>query len=217
MEIITIHLENVNVFLLKKDSDCILIDAGVDGDGETILDEIAKRKLNLKYIIITHAHYDHAGGLGVVSSKTDAKIICHSFEMPYLKKGKSSILILQGVSFEELAKNMNLSTKDRDSFDPTNSEFIEIDKKTSLEDFGFNGYILPLPGHTPGSICIFTPEICICGDTVFNTSDDNFPPIYSDKESLLKTFKAISNSGAKYIYPSHGKILKVSDLNYPKD
>jgi len=214
LEIKTLYLENVNVFLLCENNDCILVDTGVDGDGEIILKEIKKRKLNLKYIIITHAHYDHAGGLGVISEKTDAPIICHEYEMPYLKEGKSSILIPQGVSFSELTKTMNLSTKNRDRFNPAKSEFITIKDYTSLSGFGFSGYILPLPGHTPGSVCVFTPDVCICGDTVFNTSDNHFPPIYSDKESLLKTFEAIKNSGADYIYPSHGKILKIEDLNY---
>jgi hydroxyacylglutathione hydrolase len=214
LDIKTVYLENVNVFLLCKDNDCILIDTGVDGDGEIILDEINKLKLNLKYIIITHAHYDHAGGLGFVSENTEAKIICHSYEMPYLIKGESSILTPHGVSFEKLAKTMHLSSKNRDFFKPAKSEFIPIDKQTSLEDFGFSGYILPLPGHTPGSICIFTLDVCICGDTVFNVTDNHFPPIYNDKESLLKTFEKINNSGAKYIYPSHGKKFKVSELNY---
>lgn len=212
MKIETIKLENVAVFLLRKKDDCILIDTGVDGDGEKILEKIDELKLNLKYIIITHAHYDHAGGLGVISKETNAPIICHSYEAPFLKKGKTSVLIPQSASFDELAKDMNLSTKNREVFGPAKSEIIELDSRTSLSDFGFEGYILPLPGHTPGSICVFTPEICICGDTVFNVTDDHFPPIYSDKEKLIETFKEIKESGCEYIYPSHGSKFKTSEL-----
>ena len=203
--------------MLIKNKNCILVDAGVDGDGQKIVSEIDRLGLNLKYIVITHAHYDHAGGLAAVVRNKPVPIISHKYEIPFLKKGRSSELIPQGTTMEDLIKRINLSDKKIESFEPTDTEYISIDQKTPLSVFGFDGYLLPLAGHTDGSVCVFTPEDCICGDTVFNVSDGHFPPIYNDINALIETFRYLKHCGCRYIYPSHGKRFKAKDILIPND
>ena len=216
MKIKTIDLTYVRVFLLIKNKDCILIDAGLAGDGSKIIGEIDRLGLNLNYIIITHAHYDHAGGLAEVVRQKPVPVICHSCEMSFLKKGRSAELIPHGRTMAELVRHMNLSDKDTERFEPTDTEYLTIDQKTSLSAYGFDGYLLPLAGHTDGSICVFTPKDCICGDTVFNVSEGHFPPIYNNVYALIETFHYLKTCGCRYIYPSHGKRFKAKDIIIPQ-
>ncbi len=174
-----------------KEENCILVDTALSGDGPEILRAIDKTGLKLKYIIITHAHYDHAGSLGVVHNVTGVPVICSNFEMPHLKSGKTSVIQPQGVTMADLVRTIGLSDKDTQKFDATDAEYITFDDVFNLEALGFDGYVKVLPGHTPGSVCVFTPEDIICGDTVFNISSRHFPPIYSDKAALIETFQIL--------------------------
>ena len=193
---------------MTKEENCILVDTALSGDGPEILRAINKTGLNLKYIIITHAHYDHAGSLSVVQRATGAPVICSNFEMQHLKSGKTSVIQPQGVTMADLVRTIGLSDKDTQKFDATDAEYITFDDVFNLEALGFDGYVKVLPGHTPGSVCVFTPEDIICGDTVFNISPRHFPPIYSDKAALIETFRFLKNSGCRYIYPAHGRRMK---------
>ncbi|MEX1307736.1 MAG: MBL fold metallo-hydrolase [Eubacteriales bacterium] len=198
--------------MLIKEENCILVDTALSGDGPEILRAIEKTGLNLKYIIITHAHYDHAGSLGVVQKATGVPVICSTYEMPHLKSGETSVIQPQGVTMADLVKSIGLSDKDTQRLEATNAEYIAFDDVFDLRTLGFDGYIKVLAGHTPGSACVFTPEDIICGDTVFNVSPRHFPPIYSDKAALIETFHFLKNSGCRYIYPAHGKRMRLSEL-----
>jgi len=105
---------------------------------------------------------DHAGSLAHVQAALNVPVIASVYEVPHLQSGKTSVLMPQGTTMADLVKSIGLSAQDR-----------------------FNGRIKVLPGHTPGSLCVFTPDDIICGDTVFNVSASHFPPIYNDKEALL--------------------------------
>jgi len=200
------------VFLLEFKGKGILVDTGLNGDGPDILAAIQKIGVPVAYIIITHAHYDHAGSLAHVQAALNVPVIASAYEVPHLQSGKTSVLMPQGTTMADLVKSIGLSAQDTQRFEATDAEYIVVEDTLDLATFGFNGRIKVLPGHTPGSLCVFTPDDIICGDTVFNVSASHFPPIYNDKEALLATFAFLKNSGCRYIYPAHGKRLKPTEL-----
>ena len=69
-------LEN-NLYLLieEETKEAILIDAGEEP--EEILDFLEKRKIKLKYLLLTHGHYDHTVGYKKIQEQTKAKILIH--------------------------------------------------------------------------------------------------------------------------------------------
>ena len=67
----------VNCYIIgsKKDNKAIVIDAG--GNPEEILNLLKKHALTLQFIINTHAHFDHVGGVRPLQDLTGAKFLLH--------------------------------------------------------------------------------------------------------------------------------------------
>ncbi|MCK5044656.1 MBL fold metallo-hydrolase [Candidatus Parcubacteria bacterium] len=62
-----------NCYLLTSRKETAVIDPG--GDAQAILKEI--KELKVKYIILTHHHFDHVLAVEEVKAKTGAKVLIH--------------------------------------------------------------------------------------------------------------------------------------------
>ena len=73
IKIINCLKDNFSYLILDKSSkDCCVVDPG---EAQPIIDEIEKKKLNLKFILNTHHHYDHIGGNSELKKKFSEKIV----------------------------------------------------------------------------------------------------------------------------------------------
>ncbi len=71
---------NAYILVCRKTQESVLIDA--PGDEEKIADKLGSTKL--KFILITHSHFDHTGALQAIKEKFKAKVIAHSADSPQL-------------------------------------------------------------------------------------------------------------------------------------
>ncbi|MBF0408435.1 MAG: MBL fold metallo-hydrolase [Candidatus Riflebacteria bacterium] len=116
--------------------EALVVDPGFDS--EKILNAAKKHELKIRYIILTHHHYDHVDTAMSLKSVTGAEILAHE-ETERLLKGKVKI-------------DRNLS--DGESF--------------MLEASDAEIKVLHTPGHAPGSIClVIDNKWLITGDTLF--------------------------------------------------
>jgi glyoxylase-like metal-dependent hydrolase (beta-lactamase superfamily II) len=72
-----------HVFLVKDKKGYTLIDASYPGDGEKIINELKKLKIDLNkiyQILITHSDYDHIGSLKYLYDHLNAKVYCSKTE-----------------------------------------------------------------------------------------------------------------------------------------
>ena len=73
IKIINCLEDNFSYLILdKRSKDCCVVDPG---EAQPIINEIEKKKLNLKFILNTHHHYDHVGGNSELKKKFSAKIV----------------------------------------------------------------------------------------------------------------------------------------------
>jgi glyoxylase-like metal-dependent hydrolase (beta-lactamase superfamily II) len=89
MEIIKIIIGQyqTNCYLVISDNEMAIIDPGADY--QKIVEEIEKQKamnasLNLKYIIITHHHFDHVNAVAEVKQAYGGELLIHKYEKDYI-------------------------------------------------------------------------------------------------------------------------------------
>lgn len=129
--------------------EALVVDPGDDID--EILQIIAKHRLTVKQVLITHGHIDHIGGAMKLKAATGAAIYMNQADEMQIK-----LLPMQAawVGMESPGKvTIDQSLKDADQL-----------KVGSLE-----ATVLHTPGHTEGSSCLYFPteKRLIAGDTLF--------------------------------------------------
>ncbi len=181
----------VNSYVIydEETRDCVIIDPGEEGF--KIIETISTLNLNPKEIWLTHAHFDHLGGIAAVTRKYDVTVFLHS-EDYFLYKTANEHAIVFGFDIETPNPdpsffNMKIGTKKIGSF--------TID-------------ILHTPGHSPGGVSFYNKErnIVFTGDLIFDHSvgrTDVPGGSFEDLESSIQ--KQIYTLGDDcVIYPGHG-------------
>ncbi|HET6181722.1 MAG TPA: MBL fold metallo-hydrolase [Candidatus Sulfotelmatobacter sp.] len=175
--------------------EAMVIDPG--DDIEDIQALIKKHNLQVKQIVITHAHIDHVGGAMTLRAATGAPILLNQNDYALLK-----MLDVQ-------ATWIGVPT-------PGN---VEIDRSITTGEIVAAGshtaQILHTPGHTEGSICLyFTAEQkLIAGDTLFAGSigRTDLPGGSMQKilHSLHTTVLALPDETV--VVPGHGPLTTIGD------
>ena len=208
-QIVRIPLGTSNAYMVTGDKQAILIDTGKKGNEGRIGAALRSVDLsfgNIELIILTHTHYDHCGSLKALKEMTGANILVHRDEAEFLKQGycefpKGTLWFSKAMAWigRTMAKGMAKY--------PAVSADITIGERFELREFGIDGYILPTPGHTSGSISVILNNThAIVGDTLFNIFRSSvFPPFANNQEDLLKSWRMLDNIGCEYYYPGHGE------------
>jgi hydroxyacylglutathione hydrolase len=175
--------------------EAMVIDPG--DDIEDILALIAKHNLQVKQIIITHAHIDHVGGAMKLRAATGAPILLNQNDYALLK-----MLDTQAawVGMKSPAK-------------------VEIDQSVQQADTvragAITANVLHTPGHTEGSVCLYFPaeKTLIAGDTLFAGSigRTDLPGGSFEKiiQSLHGTVLALPDETV--VVPGHGPLTTIGE------
>ena len=90
---------------------------------------------------------------------------------------------------------------------------IVVSQEMPLGEFGVDGFIVPTPGHTEGSISVVLPTgEAFVGDLAVNFIGSVFPPFAENTQVLLKSWRKLVGQGVKTIHPSHGRPFNVDLL-----
>ncbi len=192
----------------------------IDGGNPNKL-KLFKRKLlklgiepnEIKLIVLTHSHFDHAGSASEIRDLTGARIALHESERTYTDS--DDIIIPKGVNFLGKLTLPAFRIFKRISFPKFKPDILITDKPFSLSMYGIDGNIIHTPGHTMGSISV----ILSSGEAFVGCMAHNgLPfrirpglPIYAqDIEEIKRNWKILIDSGVKTIYPGHGKPFPVT-------
>lgn len=157
-----VTVRNANIFLICEE-EIRIIDTGFRGSAKRIvrvIDSIGRSVEEVSLIIITHNHLDHIGGLPGLREVTLAKVAIHSEDLSYGEKGLpyggfiKLLLKIPGISFF-----WPLVYAKPDDVD------IQLEGGEVLSSLG-GMEVIHTPGHTPGSISLFSPQkkLLIVGD-----------------------------------------------------
>ncbi len=87
-----VPLGAVNAFLIDEPGDLTLIDTGTPGSAEKILQAmraIGKQPADVRHILVTHCHADHAGSLAELKQATGAPAYMHPNDAAMVRVGQT--------------------------------------------------------------------------------------------------------------------------------
>ena len=152
----------------------------------------------VKYILLTHGHFDHIGYVGTIKRETNAKIVISRQEASCLSEPEKSLShMFFGKKLESVIPDILL--EDGDTLNLGSSEI---------------KFILT-PGHSSGSGCYIVDEKIFTGDTLFCLFIGRTDLPTGSYREMVKSLKRLSElEGEYYIYPGHGE---ASMLSYEKN
>jgi glyoxylase-like metal-dependent hydrolase (beta-lactamase superfamily II) len=175
--------------------EAMVIDPG--DDIADILALIGKHNLQVKQIVITHAHIDHVGGAMKLRAATGAPIL--------LNQNDSALLKMLDIQ----AAWLGMSPPGK----------VEIDHSISDTDKvqagPFLAQVMHTPGHTEGSICLYFPaeKKLIAGDTLFAGSigRTDLPGGSFDKIIRSLREKVLALPDDTVVVPGHGPLTSIGE------
>ncbi|MEA4832284.1 MAG: MBL fold metallo-hydrolase [Oscillospiraceae bacterium] len=179
----------------ESTNEAIVIDPGMRGD--LIYEKAAGKSLNIKLILLTHAHFDHAMGCKDLIKLSGAKLAVHYSDEELLAdswKNYADIYFGQKVDDYPYVK-ADILFKDGD-------EFV----------LGKNVFkVMHTPGHTMGSCVFICDNMIFSGDTLFSEGAGRTDLYGGDAAMMEVSLKKLSELKGEYkILPGHGRSRTVN-------
>lgn len=204
-----ISLVNVSAYLIYRPGEAILVDSGNAGSEQKIMDAMQELGLEpsmLKLLILTHAHFDHAGSASKLKDNTGCQVMIHTKDAERLRMGNSPLPPGTRWKAKILVGLARIFARRMGKFPPVDPDIL-VQNSFDLTKYGFPGKAYYTPGHTHGSMVVLLEggEL-IGGDTLFGVENkQHFPPFAEDLPALVKSWKMIRELHVKTMYPAHGK------------
>ena len=181
-------IDNNNYLVIDdKSKEALLVDCSAVDDN--IRKSIEEAGAKLKYILLTHGHFDHVAGI----RPTEAKIVMNENDLKILNQ-TNNYLPMFGMPEITIPK-IDIFVKDGDIL-----KLGDIDIK-----------VLTTPGHTQGGVCYLIQDSLFTGDTIFREAVGRCDLEGGDFNQLVKNIqeKIFTLPEDIVIYPGHGKTSTV--------
>jgi hydroxyacylglutathione hydrolase len=180
-----------NCYIVWDDhtNDAVIVDPAASGD--FIVDQVLTRQLNPTAIWLTHGHFDHVLGLLEVATAFAVPIWMHNDDTFLLAQAAQSAHHWTGITPDPV---------------PPANQFWQDHDQLWVGDHQFT--VLHTPGHTPGSVSLYSPEndVLISGDTLFKGTVGRTDFSYSDVSAMKKSLaRLLELPAATLVLPGHGE------------
>lgn len=181
--------KNANTFVVEiNESDVVIIDLGNLSTTEFVK-WLKHHNKNILGLILTHEHADHCYGVDALKKQYDFTLYCSE---------KCEI------NMRNPKQNYSRYIEDFETFG-VQSDAVIVNDNEVLNFNEFELRVMETPGHSPGSICLFSERMVFTGDTILNNTRTPLSFPHSNKLDYETSKKRIFESlkpNAK-IYPGH--------------
>jgi glyoxylase-like metal-dependent hydrolase (beta-lactamase superfamily II) len=179
---------NCSIFGDEQSREAVVIDPGDEIEEIQLI--LAKHRLRVKAIVITHAHIDHVGGAQKLKAVTGAPVYMNAND-----RELNDQLDVQagwlGMRTPEKT-SIDVNARDGDSLTLGAAEF----------------HVLHTPGHTQGSISLWIPaeNKVVAGDTLFRDSIGRTDLPGGNPRQILRSIheKLLPLAETTVVIPGHG-------------
>lgn len=192
------------VYLIEGD-DLTLIDTGLPWSAGRVLRyirRIGRHASELRRILMTHSHPDHAGGAHGILKRSGARVIAHRADTREHRRYDAHVLAYLGM-FPQIDTYLPLLKYTPVNHLPEEDEILPI----------VGGIrVLHTPGHTPGSVCYFLERdgLLFSGDTIFSEQGQvsrSMPFPGSDAERYRQSLERLAALDFDILCGGHGTPL----------
>ena len=191
MKLVVGQLQENCFILFDENKDAFVVDPG--GSSKNIIEAIEKNSLSIKYILLTHGHFDHVGAVASLVKKYKAPVYLSKEDRAFLESPKEVRASAFGMQIEAAEVDVFVKEGDEIPFSEGNIKVIET------------------PGHTLGSVCYLFENYLFAGDTLFNGSigRTDFPE--SDHSLMVESLKKLKKLDDEiYVLSGHGPESQIS-------
>ncbi|MFC8146287.1 MBL fold metallo-hydrolase [Streptomyces paradoxus] len=196
-------------YLWRDGDELTLIDAGPAGSGAPVAEAVTalgRRPRDVRRIVLTHFHEDHAGGAGEFAALSGAEVLVHRLDAPVVRgevPGPCPVF----EDWERPLHEQALKLLPRGDF-ARPQEVTEVSGGDVL-DVGGGAHVVHVPGHTHGSIALHLPEhgVLFTGDTVAASPVDGtvMPGVFNlDGAQVLAACRRLAELDADMACFGHG-------------
>ena len=198
MEIVqkTTSTMKTNTYIVKNGGLVFVVDPG--GDAKKIADNICSLGAKLDGILLTHAHFDHIGG------------VAELLRIAPQEEGHPAAVFLHKKDLDKICsyKNLAFAVGERvEKFTPD----VLLKGGETISVAGLEVRVIHTPGHTVGGVCYEVEDKIFSGDTLFRDTfgrtdfyDGSFAQL---KNSIVN--KLFNLKGEYTVYPGHGVSTKL--------
>lgn len=178
----------------QETKEVLVIDPG--DNAKQLAERIRKDELKPVAVLLTHGHFDHAGGAAELAEEFQVPVYAHEEEKETLEDPKLNVSWMMGKE-EHFSAN----------------EYVKDEQELDLA--GFHIRVLHTPGHTVGGCCYYLPyeDVVFSGDTLFcmSVGRTDFPKgsmsviVRSIKEKLMVLPEHTT------VYPGHNDVTTIEN------
>lgn len=195
---LAITISSTHYYLLNCAGGKLMVDTGWAGSLPKLSGELKRYKVQLseiRYVMITHHHPDHAGLTQEIKDACGVKLIIHEVQIPYLKN--------LAAFYQEKSKGAYLPIRvEKDDI------ILPSSNREVLRSIGIAGEALVTPGHSDDSISL------VLDDGMAFTGDLTLPFMASEENEavLRESWARILALNPETIYPAHGNPVLAEQL-----
>ncbi|HLB49170.1 MAG TPA: MBL fold metallo-hydrolase [Anaerolineales bacterium] len=182
----------------SETKDAVVIDPG--GDAPVVLSTAREMGVSLRAIWLTHAHFDHWGGVAGIVRMLNVPVALHSLDLPLYRN-------LGG------AKQWGIPMEPGPEPAILLDQLVSSEKRLEVGNLKFE--VRFAPGHTPGHVAFYQKEAgaIFGGDVLFQNSIGRTDLPGGDFDTLINSIRAqfLTLPDSTVVYSGHGPETTIAE------